>query len=146
MATRTPLNSSLILLGSRIGGEKSRYHSLSQTEVTMTVVVAMTLVLVFVASRPKDGWTLRRYLGFILVSVGALLWSGIFDSLGSTRSVVTDATLYRHVLRVSSLGAVVSLCGLVAAFWCPQRTLKLATMMIGVVSTTLCAINVLTPY
>jgi hypothetical protein len=111
----------------------------------MKLALALTLVALFVAARPGDGSLLRRYAGFILVSAGALLWSGMFD-LGGTRSVVTDPVLYRNILRLSALGFLTSLCGVIAALWCPQRTLKLVAILIGAISATLCAINVLAPY
>jgi hypothetical protein len=112
----------------------------------MKLTVALLLLALFFAARPRDGLLLRRYIGFALAGAGALLWSGIFDALGGTRSVATDAILYRDVLRLSALGLLSSMSGLIVAFWCPQRTLKIATIVIGAVSATLCATNVLVPY
>ena len=112
----------------------------------MKLIVALILVLVAAMTRPKDGSLVRRYLGFILVGLGALVWAGTFDALGPGRSVVSDTALYRRVLLWSGAGMLLSLAGLVASLWCRQKLLKVSAMLIGIVGAIMCAVNILVPY
>jgi len=112
----------------------------------MKLIVALILVLIVLATRHGEGPVIRRYLGFVLVSLGALFWAGTFDALGHGRSVVSDSALYRQVLLWSTVGVLVSVAGLVASLWCRQKRLKISAMLVGAVAAIMCAANILVPY
>lgn len=112
----------------------------------MKLIVALILALIVVATRHGDGSLWRRYLGFVLVSLGALFWAGTFDALGPGRSVVSDMALYRRVLLWSAVGVLMSLAGVIASLWCSQKMLKVSAMLVGTAAAIMCAVNILVPY
>lgn len=112
----------------------------------MKLIVALILALIVVATRHGDGSLLRRYLGFVLVSLGALFWAGTFDALGPGRNVVGDTALYKRVILWSVIGVLMSLAGLIASLWCRQKLLKVSAMLVGAAAAIMCAVNILVPY
>jgi hypothetical protein len=112
----------------------------------MKLIVVAVLVLIAMVTRRGEGSFLRRYSGYILVSLGALIWAGMFDSLSSGRSVVIDGAFYKQVLLWSALGFLMALAGFIASFWCRQRLLKVSAMLIGIAAGIMCAINIILPY
>jgi hypothetical protein len=111
----------------------------------MKIIVAVVLFVVAVMLRPRTGSFTRRYLGFVLVSIGALLWAGGFDTVQG-KDVVSNAAIYRRVLLLSGLGVIASVAGSIAALWCRDKPLKAATMLVGVASAILCAADIVIPY
>jgi hypothetical protein len=112
----------------------------------MKLIVAVILALIVVATRHGDGSLLRRYLGFVLVSLGALFWAGTFDALGPGRNVVSDTALYKRVILWSVIGVLMSLAGLITSLWCRQKLLKVSSMLVGAAAAIMCAVNILVPY
>jgi hypothetical protein len=113
----------------------------------MKLIVALLLGLIALATRKEgDGPLTRRYLPFILVGFGALAWAGTFDALGHGRDVAADTALYRRVILWSAAGVVTSLGGIIAAWWCRSRLLKVSSILIGAAAMVMCAINILLPY
>ena len=112
----------------------------------MKLCFAVILALIVVATRRGDGSLARRYLGFALVSLGALFWAGAVDAVGPSGDVVRDATLYKHVLLLCAVGFFLSLAGLIASLWCHQKSLKITTLFVGVPAAILCAAAIIVPY
>lgn len=113
----------------------------------MKLIVAVILGLIALATRKEgDGSLTRRYLPFVLVGFGALVWAGTFDVLGHGRDVASDTALYRRVILWSAAGVLMSLGGFIAAWWCRPRLLKVSSILIGAAAMVMCAINILVPY
>jgi len=112
----------------------------------MKIIVALLLGIVLVAARKGDGPPVRRYMGFVLVGLGALLWAATFDALGPGKDVASDTVLYKRVILSSAAGVLLSIAGLIASLWCRQKLLKISTVLVGVASTIMCAVNILVPY
>jgi hypothetical protein len=112
----------------------------------MKLIVALILGLIVVATRRGEGSRMRRYLGFVLVSLGALFWAGTFDALGPSRNAVSDTALYKRVILWSVVGVVLSLAGIIASLWCRQKGLKVSAMLVGAAAAIMCAVNILVPY
>jgi len=112
----------------------------------MKLIVALILALIVVLTRHGDGSLLRRYLGFVLVSLGVLFWAGTFDALGPGRSAVSDTALYRRVLLWSVIGVLMSLSGVIASLWCRQKLLKVSAVLVGATAAIMCALNIFVPY
>ena len=94
------------------------------------------------------GKPLRRhqYVTIILVGLGAVIWGGTFDAVGSRNSGAgIDQDLYVAVIRWSAVGAILSLAGLVAAFRCREKLLRAAAVLIGAASAIMCAANIIVP-
>jgi hypothetical protein len=113
----------------------------------MKLIVALILGLIVLGTRKEGHGSLsRRYLPFILVSFGAIVWAGTFDALSTGRDVASDTGLYREVILWSATGALTSIGGFIAAWWCHLRLLKVLTLLIGAAAMVMCAMNILTPY
>jgi|SRR5215469_1395280 len=112
----------------------------------MKIIIALLLVLVAIATRKEDPPRRRSYLGFVLAGAGLLLWAATFDALGPGKDVVSDAALYKRVIVLSVTGVTISIAGLIASLWCRQRLLKILTVLVGVASTIMCAVNIIVPY
>jgi len=112
----------------------------------MKLIVALVLGSVLVATYKGEGSLVRRYLGYFLVSLGALSWATTFDAVGHGRDVVSDSALYARVILWSAVGILLSLLGLIASFWCRQKGLKVSAMLVGAAAAIMCAMNILVPY
>ena len=112
----------------------------------MKLIVALVLGSVLAITYKGEGSLVRRYLGYLLVSLGALSWATTFDAVGPGRDVVSDSALYARVILWSAAGILLSLLGLIASFWCRQKLLKVLAMLVGTVAVIMCAVNILVPY
>jgi hypothetical protein len=112
----------------------------------MKLIVALVLGSIVLMTRERDGSLVRRYLGFVLVSLGALSWAGTFDALGPGRDVASNSGLYARVVLWSVIGVLMSLAGLIASFWCRQKLLKVSVVLVGTAATAMCAFNIFIPY
>src|SRR5690348_6884789 len=94
---------------------------LGRAYTMMKLIVALILGLIGLATRKeRDGSLTRRYLAFVLVGLGALVWAGTFDALDHSRDVVSDTSLYRRIILWSVAGVLMSLAGFIASWWCRQ--------------------------
>lgn len=109
--------------------------------ITLGVLIAISLL-----GRNGDASASRRYLAFVFVGLGALLWATTFDAVRHVSGGVPDEVLYRRVIELSAAGLLVSLVGLIASFWCRSRPLKVFGVLIGVGSAFMCGINIFLPY
>jgi hypothetical protein len=112
----------------------------------MKLIVTLILGSIVLMTRERDGSLVRRYLGFILVSLGALTWAGTFDALGPGRDIASDSALYARVVLWSGLGILMSLAGLIASFWCRHKLLKISAVVVGAAAAIMCAVNIIVPY
>jgi hypothetical protein len=110
----------------------------------MKIIVAVVLVLLAVMLRAKTGSLTRRYLGFVLVSIGALLWAGGFDAVRG--DVVSNTALYKRVLLMSGFGLLASVAGFIASLWCRDKPLRVTTLLVGIASAVMCAADIVIPY
>jgi len=62
----------------------------SDTRLMMKIIVGLLLLAVFALTRQGEGSLVRRYLGFVLVAIGSLLWAATFDSLRLGRSPIQE--------------------------------------------------------
>src|SRR6185437_12527000 len=97
----------------------------------MKMITVLVLLMLAMMLKGSTGSLVRRYLGYVLVGVGAFLWASSVDAAASG-DVVSDAHLYRRVLLLSAFGVVASLSGLIAALLCQYKPLKVAIILLGV--------------
>jgi hypothetical protein len=109
----------------------------------MTAVVGLALFLVLLMLR-KSGHSVR-YIALTLVSTAALLWAASFDFIAD-KDVVADALAYKRFLRLSAIGAIAAVAGLIASIWCSDKPVRIFSRCIGAVAFLLCAADIFTPY
>jgi hypothetical protein len=112
----------------------------------MKIIAFIVLCAIALMGRHAAGSIPRRYLAFAFASVGALLWAATFDALREMSGGVPGEPLYRRVIVWSAVGLLSSLAGIVAAFWCRDRLLRIFTVLVGVASAFMCSVNILVPY
>jgi len=112
----------------------------------ITLIVVLILGTIAWSTRRRPGALSRRYVGFVLAGLGLLIWSSRIDAIRHGGDAVRDAVFYKHFLLWSALGILSAILGVIASYWCPDKLLKVSSILIGLMAVFLCSVNVFLPY